>query len=128
VACIVISICNIVGVSLQAPPYAMMAETQRLMGKALPRRLKNTLPEFCQAVASSGVDPVVWVRFALSSLDRMAAIAAGDVSLVLADVYGVPREKLQAIVAEDQRARELIAFVLGDRYLELRNQLGMGVR
>jgi len=31
-------------------------------------------------------------------------------------------------VAEDQRARELIAFVLGDRYLELRNQLGMGVR
>jgi tetratricopeptide (TPR) repeat protein len=128
VACIVISICNIVGVSLQAPPYAMMAETQRLMGKALPRRLKNSLPEFCQAVASSGIDPVVWVRFALSSLDRMAAIAAGDVSLVLADVYGVPREKLQAIVAEDQRARELIAFVLGDRYLELRNQLGMGVR
>jgi tetratricopeptide (TPR) repeat protein len=128
VACIAISVCNIVGVPLQAPPYAMMAETQRLMSKALPRRLKNTLPEFCQAVASSGVDPVVWVRFALSSLDRMAAIAAGDVSLVLADVYGVPREKLQAIVAEDQRARELIAFVLGERYLELRNQLGMGVR
>jgi len=128
VASIVIGVCNILGVPIQAPPYAMLAETQRLMGKALPRKIKKILPEYCQAVASSGADPMLWVRVALSSLDRMAAIAAGDVSLVLSDVYGVPREQLKAVVAEDQRARELIAFVLSDRYLELRNQLGMGVR
>ena len=128
VACIVISVCNIIGIPIQSPPYAMLAETQRLMSKALPRKTKKILPEYCQAVASSGVDPMVWVRVALSSFDRMAAIAAGDVSLVLSDVYGVPREKLQAVVAEEQRARELISFVLSDRYLELRNQLGMGVR
>ena len=128
VASIVIGVCNIIGVPIQAPPYAMLAETQRLMGKALPRKIKKILPEFCQAVASAGADPMLWARVALSSLDRMAAIAAGDVSLVLSDVYGVPRERLASVVAEEQRARELIAFVLSDKYLELRNQLGMGVR
>lgn len=128
VASIVIGVCNIVGVPIQAPPYAMLAETQRLMSKALPRKIKKILPEYCQAVASSGADPMLWARVALSSLDRMAAIAAGDVSLVLSDVYGVPRERLASVVAEEQRARELIAFVLSDKYLELRSQLGMGVR
>jgi tetratricopeptide (TPR) repeat protein len=128
VACIVISLCGVLGVPIQSPPYAMLAETQRLMSRALPRKLKKPLTDACQAVAASGVDPIQWVPFGLSSLDRMAAIAAGDVSLVLSDVYGVPRDKLQAMVAEDQRARELVAFVLSDRYLELRNQLGMGVR
>ena len=119
---------KLLDIPIHAPPYAMLAETQRLMGKALPRKLKKILPEYCQAVATSGADPLMWVRVALSSLDRMAAIAAGDVSLVLSDVFRRPREQLAAVVIEEQRARELVAFVLSDRYLELRNLLGMGVR
>jgi len=128
VACIAIGLCNAVGVPMDAPPYAMLAETQKLMAKALPRRLKNVLPELCAAVATSRVDPIRWVASAHSSLDRMAAIAAGDISYVLADVCGVSRDRLSTVVASDQRAVQLIAFVLGDKYLELRTQLGMGVR
>jgi len=58
----------------------------------------------------------------------MAAIAAGDVSLVLSDVLGVPREQLHATLKDNDRARRLVAFVLSDKYLELRSRLGMGVR
>jgi hypothetical protein len=58
---------------------------------------------------------------------RMAAIAAGDVSLVLTDALGVPLAQLPSRVAHDDRARRLIAFVLSPSYLELRGRLGMGV-
>jgi hypothetical protein len=128
VACIAVGVCGIMGVPIKAPPYAMLAETQRLLSKAMTRRLKNILQPYCEAVASSGIDIVEWVRYAQSSLDRMAAVAAGDVSLVLADALGVQREKLKGIVADDQRARQLIAFVLSDGYLTLCHQLGMVVR
>lgn len=128
VACIVVALCRLVDVPIDSPPYAMLAETQRMLSRELPRKLKKILPEYCQAVAASGVDPRVWVAHAFSSLDRMAAIAAGDVSLVLSDVFGAPRERLASVCAEQQRARRLISFVLSDRYLELRSRLGMGVQ
>ena len=62
------------------------------------------------------------------SIDRMAVIAAGDVSLVLADVLNTPRAQLGGMVADSQRARLLLSFVLSPSYLELRKKLGMGVR
>ncbi len=58
----------------------------------------------------------------------MAVIAAGDVSLVLADVLSQPRDQLGGVVAESERARRLLGFVLSPSYLELRKKLGMGVR
>ena len=58
----------------------------------------------------------------------MAAIAAGDASIVLSDLFGVPRERLANIVVDNDRARRLLAFVLSPSYLELRKKLGMGVR
>jgi hypothetical protein len=61
-------------------------------------------------------------------MDRMAVIAAGDVSLVLSDILGVPRDQLEGVVPENERARQLVAFVLSLSYLELRKKLGMGVR
>lgn len=128
VACVVVGLCNVLGVSIEAPPYAMLAETQRLMSRVLPRRLRRPLTELCQAVAQSGEDPKTWYSFALASLDRMAAIAAGDVSVVLADALDVGRDRLETVVSDDARARQLVGFVLSDGYLELRKQLGMGVR
>jgi hypothetical protein len=58
---------------------------------------------------------------------RMAAIAAGDVSLVLRDVLQAPHDRLPELIPYDERARRLMAFVLSPRYLELRGKLGMGV-
>lgn len=128
VACVVVALCREGDVQLESPPFAMMAETQRLISKAMSRKIRKLIPELCQSVARSGMAPRDWVSFALSSLDRMAAIAAGDVSLVLSDVLGPPRDRLGAVATESERARRLIAFVLGDDYLELRQQLGMGVQ
>jgi len=128
VACIVVALCKEGDVHLDSPPFAMMAETQRLISKAMSRKIRKMIPEICQNITRIGITPRDWIAFALSSLDRMAAIAAGDVSLVLADVLATPRDRLGAAVLESDRARRLLSFVLSDDYLELRRQLGMGVQ
>jgi hypothetical protein len=128
VACVVVAICKEAEVQIESPPFAMLAETQRLISKAMTRKLRKTIGEVCHAVAASRVPPRDWVATALSSLDRMASIAAGDVSLVLADVLTTPRDRLGAVMGENVRGRSLVSFVLSDRYLELRRQLGMGVQ
>ena len=58
----------------------------------------------------------------------MAVIAAGDVSIVLADLLAVNRRELGTHAVDSDRARRLIAFVLSPSYLELRKKLGMGAR
>jgi tetratricopeptide (TPR) repeat protein len=128
VASVVVALCREGEVQLETPPFAMLIETQRLISKAMTRRLRKTLGEVCHAVAASGVPPREWATYALSSLDRMASIAAGDVSLVLSDVLATPRERLETVLSENSRGQNLVAFVLSDRYLELRRQLGMGVQ
>jgi hypothetical protein len=58
----------------------------------------------------------------------MSALAAGDVSIVLAHVLQRGREDLADAVKESERAKTLLRFVLSPAYLELRRKLGMGVR
>lgn len=127
VAAIVVAACNLAEVPIQAPPYAMLGEVQRQLGKALSRKTKKVLPDLCRDVVATGQDPKAWSRAALASMYRMAAIAAGDVSLVLSDALGKPRGELAPLVSRDDRARRLIGFVLSPHYLELRRRLGMGV-
>jgi hypothetical protein len=127
VAAIVVAACNLAEVRIDAPPYAMLSDVQRQLGKALSRRTRKVLPDLCRAVVAERSDARAWARAALSSMYRMAAIAAGDVSLVLTDVLGAPLTKVPAMVSQDERARRLIGFVLSPRYLELRGKLGMGV-
>jgi tetratricopeptide (TPR) repeat protein len=127
VAAIVVAACNLAEIRIDSPPYAMLNDIQRLLGKTLARRTRKILPELCHAIAAEHRDVRAWARSALSSMFRMAAIAAGDVSLVLSDALGAPVSRLPDLVAHDERARRLIAFVLSPRYLELRGKLGMGV-
>jgi hypothetical protein len=57
----------------------------------------------------------------------MAAIAAGDVSWVLAgDARN--RGRPPASIEGQERANRILAFVLSPTYLALRERLGMGVR
>jgi tetratricopeptide (TPR) repeat protein len=127
-AAIVVAACNIAEVPVESPAYAMLGEVQRLLGKALSRKTKKLLPDLCREVVSVRQDARTWAKAAQASMYRMAAIAAGDVSLVLADALAVPREQLASHVGHDERARRLIGFVLSPRYLELRGRLGMGVQ
>lgn len=129
VASIVVAACNIVKVPIQAPAFATLGDVQRQLDKALPRKIRNgPLPDLCREVAANKPDLRNWAKAAQRSLDRMAAVAAGDVSLVLSDVLGVPRGDLERAVEASERATRLLRFVLSPAYLELRGSLGMGVR
>jgi tetratricopeptide (TPR) repeat protein len=127
IAAIVVAACNIAEVRIDSPHYAMLNDVQRQLGKALSRRARKLLPEICRAVVAENRDTRAWARSAQASMYRMAAIAAGDVSLVLTDVLGAPLNRLPSLIPHDDRARRLIAFVLSPRYLVLRGRLGMGV-
>jgi hypothetical protein len=127
VSALIVAACRLGGVELQAPAFAMLSEFQRLLGKEMPRRVKKILPELARNVADSGEDLLLFYRAATSSLDRMAAVAAGDVSWVLAgDARN--RGRQPASLEGEERMRRLLVFVLSPAYLELRERLGMGVR
>ena len=127
VAALIVAACRLGGVELNAPAFAMLAEFQRQLAKEMPRRVKKVLPELAAQVRDYGQDTLRFYRAATSSLDRMAALAAGDVSWVLAP-DAANRGRAPASVEGQERARRLLAFVLSPTYLALRDALGMGVR
>lgn len=126
IGALVVAACRVGEVAIDSPPYAMLAEFQRSLGKAN-RKVRKQLPDLARAVAGSGQDPLRWAEAAVSSLDRMAAIAAGDVSWVLSG-GGRERGVLGLSNEASARARRLLSFVLSPGYLELREKLGMGVK
>ena len=110
------------------PGYAVYAEVSRAVHKEISRKVKKAIPDVAREVAQSGQDPRAWAVCARRSIDRMAALAAGDVSVVLSDMFNTPRQQLSGAVKDDERALSLLRFVLSPGYLELRRKLGMGVR
>jgi len=127
-ASVVIALCNEMDAPMQNPGYAVYGEIARAVKKHASRKVKKAAHDLGAEVARSGQDPKAWAVFARQSLDRMAALAAGDVSLVLSDILGQPRTQIASAVRENERALTLIRFVLSPGYLELRRKLGMGVR
>jgi tetratricopeptide (TPR) repeat protein len=128
IASVVVAACVEAGLPVQPPPYAVYNEVARAIRKEISRKVKKAIVEPCQRFLQSGQDARAWAAAARRSLDRMAVIAAGDVSVVLSDVLGAPRHEVGSLVAENERALRLLAFVLSPSYLELRRKLGMGVR
>lgn len=125
VAALIVASCRLGEVELPTPAFAMLGEFQRQLGKELPRRVRKLLPELARAVGREAPDLLAWVSAATSSLDRMAAVAAGDVSWVLG---GRARTPIGDGRDDGARAERLLSFVLSPTYLDLREQLGMGVR
>ncbi len=127
VAALIVAAARVVEVEIPSPHYAMLGEFTRLLSKDTPRKLKRALADLARSIAGSGEDPLLWYRAATSSLDRMATLAAGDVSWVLAE-SGATRGRLGASIEAQRRAARLLSFVLSPAYLALRQKLGMGVR
>jgi hypothetical protein len=125
IAAIVVAACNLAEVKLDAPSYAVLADVERLLAKAISRKTKKLLPELCKAVVASNADARVWAKRALASHARVAVLASGDVGIVLADALGEPLEKLPTLARSDPRAEELIRFALAPSYGELRRALGL---
>jgi hypothetical protein len=126
-AAIVVAACKLAEVKIDHPPYAVLAEVERLVGKEIARKTRRALPDVCRAIVAQRADAREWTRHALASHDRIAVLASGDPSIVLADVLRVPLDKLGKAVPGDARAQELLRFVLSPAYLDLRRSLGLEV-
>jgi cellulose synthase operon protein C len=125
IASIVVAACHLADVRIEHPPYAVLAEVERLVGRAISRKTRRLLPEVCAAIASQRADGRAWSRRALASHDRIASIASGDPSVVLSDVLGVSLDRLGHAVPGNQRAEELLRFVLSQAYVDIRQTLGL---
>ncbi len=125
VAAIVIAACRISEVPIEAPAYAMLADVERLLSKALPRKLKKPVADLCRLIAKSKLDARPWVKRVHISHGRVAAVASGDVGVVLADLLGEPMERIPQAARNDARAEAVLRFVLSPAYLELRRSLGL---
>jgi hypothetical protein len=126
VAAIVVAACNLAEVPIDSPPYALVAEFGRQISKEIPRRVRKMLPELTAPIAATRADPIAWVRAAKSSVDRMAAIAIGDVSWVLSD--GTRRGEAPMTTDGKLRAGRLLSFALSESFFSVREKLGMGVK
>ncbi len=125
IAAIVVAACNLADVKVDAPSYAMLADVERHLAKAIARKTKKLLPELCQAVVAANGDARAWSKRALASHARIAALASGDVGIALVDALGEPLDRLSTVAKTDPRAEELIRFALSPTYLELRRALGL---
>jgi tetratricopeptide (TPR) repeat protein len=125
VAAIVVAACKLAEVRIDHPAYPVLAEVERLVGKAIARKTRKALPEVCNVIASRGADARAWSRRAIASQDRMALVASGDPPAILGDVFSVGTDRLGAALRDDPRAEELLRFVLSDAYVELRRALGL---
>jgi len=128
VAAVIVASCAIAEVPLQTPAYSVLAETQRLISKAISRKTKKVLPEVAQAVArqlGGGGDLRTFRGHALRTLDRAAAVAAGDPAAAMVGVVG--ENAPAAKIAADGRALAMLRFVWSDDFFALRRQLGLGI-
>ncbi len=125
IAAIVVAACNLAKVRIESPPFAVLAEVERHIGKAIARKTKALIEPICRACVASNGDARQWAARARASQARAAVLASGDVSVVLADVFGEPVERLGGVARDDLRAHELFRFVLSRPYFDLRRSLGL---
>jgi tetratricopeptide (TPR) repeat protein len=125
IAAIVVASCRLADVPVEHPPYAVLAEVERLIGKSISRRARKAMVDVCRTAVQTRADARAWSRRALASQDRVATIASGDASVVLSEVLGAALERLGQAVKGNPRAEELLRFVLSPEYLEVRHALGL---
>jgi hypothetical protein len=125
IAAIVVAACRLADVPVEHPPYAVLAEVERLVGKSISRRARKAMVDVCRAIVQTRADARTWSKRALASQDRVATVASGDASVVLSEVLGAALERLGQSVKGNPRAEELLRFVLSPDYLDVRHALGL---
>lgn len=130
VVALVVAACQVGGFPLVAAPYAVLDEFIRALSSTVPRRLRKALADRAAAIQSvCQTDTVIadWVVAALSSQDRAAALATGDISHVFAHLTG-QRGRPPETRELRERAAKLLSFVISPQYLLLKDKLGLSVR
>lgn len=125
VAAIIVAACRLADVPIDAPPYAVLGEVEKLLGRALARKTRKAIFETCRAIASKKAsDARIWSSRALGTHSRAALVATADMRVALTDVMPPTADRADA-VKHDTRVHELIRFALSPVYLELRSALGL---
>ena len=126
IAALVVAVYRVAEVPVSAPAYALVDEFSRLLQSVLPRKIRKLLPNLCARVSASSIAPLEWHAAATSSMDRMAALAAGDVSLVVGERHF--HNQSDAMGSLKERQERLLRFVFSSQYLSLRDRLGIRVK
>jgi hypothetical protein len=121
---LVAALCQLGGVTLDAPHYARQADYERHLGRVLPRKIRKALPAAAEAVRAGGVDIAAWAGAARRSLDRAAAQAVGDLSVVLSPLPPSDRES-PTPAPPTERTRRLASFMLAPAFDALRRRCGV---
>jgi cellulose synthase operon protein C len=127
---LVVASCQVGGHPLTAPAYAMLEEFVRALASAVPRRLRKTLADRADSIRTHcGSEAAIGdlLKAASCSQDRAAALAAGDVSHVLAHLTGQRGRPASTNELRERMAR-LLSFALSPQYLDLKDKLGLLVR
>lgn len=127
---LVVASCQVGGHPLAAPPYAMLEDFVRALNSAMPRRLRKLLAECTRAISVQAPDESAITSYLLAashSQDRVAALAAGDVSHVLAHLTG-QRGRPPGTRELRDRTANLLSFALSSQCLALKDKLGLSVR
>jgi tetratricopeptide (TPR) repeat protein len=125
-AAIVVVACRLADVPIDSPAYAVLGEIEKAIAKAIPRRIKKSLYDVCREIAQANPDARDFRKRALASQARAAVVASGDISFVLQEMLEGALERVHGSVRADERATELLRFVLSPTYSELRGSLGLG--
>lgn len=125
-AALIVATCRLAEVAIMAPPYAMVDEFVRLLNASIPRRTRKLLPALCHPLSASALDSTEWYAAAIASRDRMATIAAGDVSLVLG--RGADLGTVDNTLSLSDRRKRMLPFIFSPAYLSLRARLGVAVK
>jgi hypothetical protein len=126
IAALLVATCRLADTTVTAPAYAMVDEFTRLLNSSLSRKIRKLLPGLCSPLAESNIDPLNWYAGAIASRDRMAALAAGDVSLVVG--RDAPLGTADNTVTLNDRRKRLLPFIFSRQYLVLRERVGVNVK
>jgi hypothetical protein len=124
VLALIAALCSVAGVELPGPRPPRQRDFERQLLELLPRKTRKRLHEQARPVRDTQANIETWVRAASMSLDRAAAVAVGDASVILADTDA--RELASA--AQEERARRLLGFMLSPEFEGMRQRFGVTVR
>jgi tetratricopeptide (TPR) repeat protein len=105
------------------PDSGRLRELAATFNKQLGRRQRKTLQRVCLALASTNFEPAGTARATLASDLRMAVLLTGDVSGCLSAAClldGFANGNLRQRIGFSRSAQELLAFMLGDTFIQLR--------
>jgi hypothetical protein len=128
ITALVVAACKLGKVALDLPTYARQGEFERHLGRALPRKVRKLLPDLARAARDGQRGVAAGVRGVLGSLNRVAAIAVGDISVVLSEP-GQPRSPGDgSSPLPCDATRRLLQFVLSSDFPTLRRRFGASVQ